>query len=218
MKKVVLLAVFAVVGLTSVNAQEDKKDKDFKEDVNEVVDMAKEGGFYVGANIGISLINSAVTLGNTADDYGSFNFGFDAAYLFEVIPNLEVGLLVGYTQFVASGEYTYFDGDSSDGTIITADFKDASFVPISSSARYYFADRKFFGGLDLGYAINVSGDEGVDGGLYLRPKFGFNLGAVTLIGSFQKVGGGIDYNTSGNVNSYQLDGFNSFNVGVEFGF
>ena len=212
MKKVLFIAALAVFSFTTVNAQEDKKD--FNEGVNEVVDMAKEGGFYVGANIGISLINSAVTVGNTGDDYGSFNFGFDAAYLFEVIPNLEVGALVGYTQFVASGEYTYID----EGTIIKADFKDASFVPISTSARYYFADRKFFGGLDLGYAIKVSGDDGVDGGLYLRPKFGFNLGNITLIGSFQKVGGGVDHNSSGNINTYKLDGFNSFNVGVEFGF
>ena len=214
MKKLLVLAAFAVFSLTSVNAQEENT-------MDKVVDQAKNGGFYVGANIGFSVINSAVTVGNTDDDYGSFNFGFDAAYLFEVMENLEVGILVGYTQFLASGSYTDFRGydqDTGYPIYVEADFKDAAFVPVSSSARYYFGDRRFFGGLDLGYAINVGGDDGVDGGLYLRPKFGFNLGAVTLIGSYQKVGGGVDSSTTGGVNNYTLDGFNSFNVGAEFSF
>lgn len=49
MKKVLLIAAFAVVGLLSVNAQEN----DNKSDFDEVVEMAKGGGFYVGANIGL---------------------------------------------------------------------------------------------------------------------------------------------------------------------
>ena len=97
MKKVFLIAAIAVFGFTTVNAQEE--DKSFKEDVNNVVEMAKGGGFYVGANIGVPL--------SGAGDLASFNFGFDAAYLFEVIPNLEVGGLIGYTHFIGDGTYTY---------------------------------------------------------------------------------------------------------------
>ena len=210
MKKLIILAAIAVFGFSNVNAQEGGDSNG----VDKVIDQAKEGGFYVGANFGFSVINSSRNpIYNdyyNNDDFGSFNFGFDVAYLFEVIPNLEVGLLVGYTHFIADGNYYGNNGKVK--------FEDASFVPISTSARYYFLDRKLFGGLDLGYAVNVSGDDGVDGGLYFRPKFGYNLGAVTLIASFQKVGGNSDYYDNDGDYYYSIGGFSSFNVGAEFSF
>ncbi len=209
MKKLVVIAAFAVFSLTNVNAQDG---------VDKVVEQAKNGGFKVGANVGFSLINSSRYAFNydNDDDFGSFNFGFDVAYLFEVIDNLEVGLLVGYTHFIADGNY-YNDFNDGNG-VVKIKFKDASFVPISSTARYYFADHKFFGGLDLGYAIKVSGDDDVDGGLFLRPKFGFNLGVITLIASYQRVGSGVDYSNNNGVKYYSLSEFSSFNVGAEFSF
>jgi len=179
MKKLFLLAALAVFGFSTMNAQDG---------VDKVIDQAKNGGFYLGANFGFSVINSsvinAIPGADDVDDFGSFNFGFDAAYLFEVMENFEVGLLVGYTHYIADGRY--YNG-FDDGDFVYADFKDASFIPIAPSARYYFADHKFFGGMDLGYAINVSGDDAVDGGLYFRPKFGFDLGPVTLIASYQRI-------------------------------
>jgi len=201
MKKVLVLAAFAVFGLTTMNAQDG---------VDKVINQAKNGGFKVGANLGLAVSSAS-------KDFGSFNFGFDAAYLFEVMENLEVGLLVGYTQFVADGRYSYevYD-DNGDFTTLSFDYKDASFVPISSSARYYFGDRKFFGGIDLGYAINVNGD--ADDGFYYRPKFGYNLGMITIIASYQGISGGVDYHNGTGFNSVSLSGFNSFNAGVEFGF
>ena len=198
MKKLILLAAFAVFGLSNVNAQDG---------VDKVIDQAKQGGFKVGANIGIAVSSAS-------SDFGSFNFGFDAAYLFEVIDNLEVGLLVGYTQFVASGEGYYYEN----GDYLLADYKDASFVPIAASGRYYFNDRKMFGGLDLGYAIKVGGDDAVDGGFYYRPKFGFDLGKVVLWAGYQGISGGVKTYTGNNYNAVSGSGFNSFNVGVEFGF
>ena len=211
MKKLIILAVIAVFGFSNVNAQ-DGNDSG----VNKVIEQAKDGGFYVGANVGFSLIGSTIYGSSSNDNFGSFNFGFDAAYLFGVIPNLEVGLLAGYTQFLASGQYTSWEVDNNGGNYVLVDFKDASFVPIAASGRYYFADRKFFGGLDLGVGINVSGDAKT--GFYARPKFGFNLNKITLIASFQSISGGQDYQSSNGYNAYSLNGFKSFNVGIEYGF
>jgi len=207
MKKVVVLAMLMFAGFSSAIAQEG---------TNEFVEKAKNGGFYLGANFGFSVINSTVINAipgvNDVDDFGSFNFGFDGAYLFEVIDNLEVGLLVGYTHYIADGSYIK---DFEDGDYVYADFKDASFVPIAPSARYYFGDHRFFGGMDLGFAINVSGDDAVDSGLYFRPKFGFDLGPVTLIASYQRITGDADYNDSNGNTYYSLSGFSSFNFGAE---
>ena len=211
MKKLILLAAIAVFGFSNVNAQ-DGNDSG----VNKVIEQAKDGGFYVGANIGFSLISSNIYNNSSNEDFGSFNFGFDAAYLFGVIPNLEVGLLAGYTQFIASGQYTRYEEDNDGGNFVLVDFKDASFVPIAASGRYYFADRKFFGGLDLGVGINVSGDAKT--GFYARPKFGFNLNKITLIASFQSISGGQDYNNSNGVSAVSLNGFKSINAGIEYGF
>lgn len=130
-----------------------------------------------------------------------------------MIPNLEVGLLTGYTQFLASGQYA---DRSNSGNVFFVDYKDASFVPIAASGRYYFASRKFFGGLDLGADINVSGD--AETGVFVRPKFGFNLNKITLIAFYQSISGGQDYNSSNNGNVVSINGFNSINVGIEYGF
>jgi hypothetical protein len=208
MKKLLFFTVIAVLGFNTANAQDDTNTT-----ASSVMEMAKGGGFYAGANIGISLLNDNYYYSDSNnEDYGSFNFGFDVAYLFEVIDNLEVGGLLGYTQFVASGKYA---SGTNNGNIVFVNFKDASFIPITASARYYFADHKFFGGIDLGVAVNVSGDAKT--GFYARPKFGFDLGKIALIASFQSISGGQNYN-SGNINTYSLNGFKSVNFGAEFGF
>jgi len=201
MKKNVLFAAIAVFGIFTINAQNGGNDG-----VDKVIAQAKNGGFYVGANIGLPL--------SGAGDIASLNAGFDVAYLFEVMDHLEVGGLLGFTNYFSNGDnYVYTDDNNN---IIITDYKDASFIPISSTARYYFADDKFFGGIDLGFAINVSGD--ADSGLYVRPKFGFNLGVVSLIASYQSISGGVDYNGYNNSSITSVSGFNSFNIGAEFGF
>ncbi|MGY0392278.1 hypothetical protein ACW5R3_06975 [Bizionia sp. KMM 8389] len=195
MKRSVLFAALFVFSFVTIQAQD-------------IMEKAKSGGFYVGANIGLPL--------SATSDISAFNFGFDGAYLFEVIDNLEVGGLVGYTHFIADGSYNYSSFWDEDFVVIE-DYKDASFIPIAASARYYFADRKFFGGLDLGVGVNVSGD--AKSGFYARPKFGFDLGALALIASFQSISGGVDYGDTYYGGSYVSgSGFNSFNFGVEFGF
>lgn len=193
MKKLLLLTALITFSFNSLYAQD------------EVMEKAKSGSFYAGANIGLPI--------STASDITSFNFGFDVAYLFELIDNLEVGGLFGYTHFVG-GDERVFDFDN--GNNITVDYKDASFLPIAATARYYFADHKFFGGIDLGVAINVAGDAKT--GFYARPKFGFDLGTIALIASFQSISGGTDYNNTNNNYYVTSSGFTSFNFGVEFGF
>lgn len=171
----------------------------------DVEEKAKAGSFYLGANIGAPLSN--------ASEISSFNFGFDGAYLFELIENLEVGGLLGYTHFIGDGVY-YYDGNNQ------YKYKDVSFIPIAASGRYYFADHTFFGGLDLGIGINAAGD--AKSGFYARPKFGYNLGTLSLIASFQSISGGSDYkhfnDNNPNNDVVKSKGFNSFNFGVEFGF
>ncbi|WP_104735951.1 hypothetical protein [Hanstruepera ponticola] len=181
MKKLLL---FVALVIFSLNAK--------AQDIEEKI---KGGGFYVGANIGLPI--------SGASDISTFNFGFDVAYLFELIDNLEVGGLLGYTHFV---------GDDFFGT----KYEDASFIPIAASARYYFANHRFFGGVDLGVGINAAGD--AKSGFYARPKFGFDLGTVALIASFQSISGGTDYRNNGTYYYRSYSSFTSFNFGVEFGF
>lgn len=179
----------------------------FNAKAQDIEEKIKGGGFYAGVNVGLPL--------STASDVSSFNFGFDVAYLFEIIDNLEVGPLLGYSHFIGDGDYGYYAGNS--GNYFIRAYDDASFLPIAASARYYFADDRFFGGIDLGVAVNVAGD--AKSGLYARPKFGFDLGVVALIASFQSISGGVDYGDTYNGGTYvSSSGFNSFNFGVEFGF
>ncbi|MCF6223048.1 MAG: hypothetical protein L3J34_04900 [Flavobacteriaceae bacterium] len=205
-----LLVTIVLLGFGIINAQEKvkegiKKGADAVEtEAVKLYNQAKTGGFKAGANIGLPI--------QGASDVSSFNFGADIAYLFEIMENLEVGGLVGYTVYNGDGKYEVYDGGEG---VVVKNYKDAGFVPISTTARYYFSNRKFFGGLDLGYAINVSGD--ANGGLFVRPKFGFNFGKITLIGSFQRISGGVDY-YEGNVNVFKISGFTSANFGIEYGF
>lgn len=175
---------------------------------DDVMDKAKNGSFYVGFNMGLPVSN--------INEIASINLGGDVAYLFELIDNLEVGGLIGYTHYIGDGTYYY----ENNGNTLIVDYKDASFIPLAATARYYFGDDKFFGGLDLGLGINVSGDAKT--GLYARPKFGFDIGKLALIASFQNISGGTDYKNlndgNGNNNVIKTSGYSSFNIGVEFGF
>ena len=226
MKKLLFFAAIAVFSLTSINAQEKTTKSDVKKATDAVEEgakvvgdeavkqynKAKTGGFKVGANIGIPM--------QDATDVSSFNIGADIAWLWEVAPNWEVGGLAGITQIFGDGTYKYVNdpydykiaAKSTDG--IVAHYSDETFLPIAVTGRWYFSDRKMYAGLDLGYAIHIAGD--ADGGFYARPKFGYNLGKVNLVGSFQHIGGGVKFHDS--INTWSVSGFNSANFGVEFAF
>ncbi len=220
MKKLLFFAAFAVFGLT-MSAQEKTTKSDVKKVTsaveNEAVkqyNKAKTGGFKVGANIGLPM--------QEAGDIASFNMGADIAWLWEVAPNWEVGGLTGFTQIFGDGTYKYINdpydfesklaAKSTDGIVV--DYSNESFIPIAATGRWYFSDRKMYVGADLGYAIHVAGD--ADGGFYFRPKFGWNFGKVNLVGSFQRISGGVHHLNT--VDAYSVSGFNSANIGVEFAF
>lgn len=80
MKKLLLIAVIAAFGFTSVNAQ--------------------EGGIKLGLGFGLPL--------GDAETVSSFNLAFDAAYLINVADSFQVGPTVGYSHFFGKEYDTFF--------------------------------------------------------------------------------------------------------------
>lgn len=111
-------------------------------------------------------IHGGAPLGD-ADDISSFELGGDIAYLFDPIGILEVGPLVGYSQFF--GE----DG-----------FDDLQFIPVAASGRVSLP-QLFFVGVDLGYAFGL--DDNVDGGFYYRPQIGYNFFKFAILVSYSGI-------------------------------
>ncbi|OMP30576.1 hypothetical protein BKM32_09995 [Mangrovimonas sp. DI 80] len=185
-----------------------KAQTDSEEVSDDMIEKIKTGGFKIGADVGFPLSGTT--------DISNFNFGFYGTYLVEVAENLEVGGLVGYTHFSGDGYYERYlpNNGGSNGTSIRIDNDSNSFLPIAASARYHFMDHAFFAALDLGFALNVSGD--ADTGMYFRPKFGYNLGMINLLASFQVITAEVDHSAQGYF--YNVNGFNSFNIGIEYSF
>lgn len=135
-------------------------------------------------------ISGGLPLGDVKD-YSSFNLSVDAAYLFEVADMVYVGPLVSYSHYFAKD----FEGTKID---------DIQHLPIAASGRINFGlDKAVFLGADLGYAIGIS--DGLDGGIYYRPKIGYDFGGAAVILSYT----GIDEDKIT---------VNSLNLGVEFSF
>lgn len=145
--------------------------------------LKKGGGAKIGLYVGLP----------TGDfNNASYLFlGGEFSYLAEVAPGFELGGLVGYSHyFIDDDYYPYY-----------YDVEDVKFLPIAFSTRFYFGERKFFAGMDLGFAIGL--DNGNDGGFFYRPKFGFNLGNVNLIAAYRGV----------SVNGVNVE---SLTAGIEF--
>lgn len=142
-------------------------------------------------------VNKDIKLGISAGlpigdikDYSSVNLAIDAAYLFEVADMVYVGPLVSYSHYFAK-EFEGYKG------------KDTQHLPLAASGRINFGlENSIFLGADIGYAIGLS--TGSDGGIYYRPKVGYDFGGVAAIVSYT----GID-------DEWTL---NSLNLGVEFSF
>lgn len=136
-------------------------------------------------------VHGGVPVGDVSDSH-NFDIGVDVAYMFNTMGVFQFGGLVGYSH--------YF-GDSMEAMGIEIDIDDAQFLPVAATGRASLGDAVFVG-LDLGYGIGLN--DGNDGGFFYRPKLGFDLFGIGIVGSYE---------------GFSMDGgtVSSVNVGVEFG-
>ena len=124
-------------------------------------------------------VNAGIPVGDISDA-SDLNIGADVAYLLG-FDMFQAGPMIGYNRFLVK------------------DFDDVSFLPIAGTARFGLAGLEL--GADVGYALGLT--EGLDGGFYYRPKIGFSLFGLGLIGSYTGI---------------SVDGatYSSVNIGAEF--
>ena|SRR5690554_1879253 len=189
MKKVLLIAAFAVFAFTTVQSQNMK----------------------AGASI-------ALPVGD-AGDASSIGAQLDFAYFFDINEAFKVGPMASFFYYFGkkydTTEMDYDDNGFPIGIREVSKTGDGfMFLPIGASARYIIED--FFFGADLGYGIGLSPD-GNDGGFFFRPKAGYNFGSIAAILSYsgisRKYTAATPYGTVSNTST-----FGSINAGVEFSF
>lgn len=144
------------------------------------VSNAQENKFTAGVNVGLPL-------GDIKDAY-NVNFGVDVAYNFSLVKNLEGGLGVGYSHFVAKGQ-TF------------PKIEDVGLIPVYASLKFLISD-SIFVGTDLGYGIGISPD-GNDGGLFYQPKFGYRSDEFDVFLGYKNF-------------SVDDSNFSSINVGINY--
>lgn len=125
-------------------------------------------------------VNAGIPVGDISDA-SDLNVGADIAYLMG-FETFQLGPMVGYNHFFRD------------------DLDDLSFLPIAATARFGLAGLEL--GADVGYALGISPD-GNDGGFYYKPKIGFSLFGIGLIGSYTSI-------------SRDGGSASSINLGVEF--
>ena len=132
MKKLILVGAIALCGV--VNAQ-------------------SGAGFKLGAHVGLPTGDA-----NTAY---SFQLGVDAAYMFPVAAEFNLGIASGYSSWIGK-------------TISGFKVPSLSMVPLAAAAEYKFTPQ-FSLGVDLGYAF-LFADGTSDGGFYYQPKVAYHFG------------------------------------------
>ncbi len=118
-------------------------------------------------------LNAGIPVGDV-DDSHSFMGSADIAYRVDIIKLLDIGGVVGYSHFFeedARVDFGLFDDDMQ-------------FITAAGTARLRIL-AILFAGTDLGYAIGVG--SGSDGGFYLRPQVGLNLGIVNVLVSYSNI-------------------------------
>lgn len=146
---------------------------------------AQEGSFSIGASVG------AVT--GDISDFFSYSFSVDAAYMFEMSDQFDLGVTASYLSYIGKDKVLG----------IAVDIDNGGFLPLAAAARYK-ASEKFVLGADIGYAIGIAPSDN-DGGFYYRPMIGYNLNARTQI--------------TASYSGISTDGstFANFGIGVMFG-
>lgn len=143
-----------------------------------------------------------VIFGTTVNEvYGSKsgNIGGGVAYYFQPVQNLRVGPMVLFDHFLSNDEYGL----------------DASFLDIAASAKYNFIPA-LFGGLDLGYAVAL--DEGMEGGLMVRPRFGWSTRLTDLYIAYKGILAEQNYYEGSEYNFSAVNSLSSVTLGLNFKF
>ena len=142
MKKVFFTGALALLGAVSVNAQ-------------------SLGNFKLGAHVGVPVG------GDDADSKSwDFNTGVDAAYVWKVAHNFDLGITTGYSHFIGKKVVPVPNGIESVNTSFGV-------IPLAATAQYNF-EQKFFIGTDLGYAF-YTGENTEGGDFYFQPKVGYTI-------------------------------------------
>lgn len=137
MKKVILAGAIALCGVVSAQSM---------------------GNFKLGAHIGLPV-------GDAADGY-NLNLGVDAAYMWPVAAEFNLGIASGYSAWLGKTVNYPILGDVKFDTL--------GLVPIAVSGQYKISPQ-FSLGVDLGYGILFGGGES-DGGFYYQPKAAYHFG------------------------------------------
>ena len=119
-------------------------------------------------------LNGGVHVGDAEEAY-SFHASGDVAYRIDIINLLDIGGIVGYTH--------YF-GDNYEVENLRFQAEDLQFISLAGTARLRLLSLLFVG-TDLGYAIGIGDDS--DGGFYVRPQIGVNLGIVNVLASYSNI-------------------------------
>lgn len=113
-------------------------------------------------------LNAGVPVGDVAD-FSSFALGLELKGQLMETNHVGIGLTTGYTHF--------FGKDN---------FEDFGSIPLGAFIRAYPKSSGFFAGLDAGYNI-ITGDNDLDGGLYLRPQLGYHNYNWNVFGFYNHV-------------------------------
>lgn len=131
---------------------------------------AQEGQFKAGVDLGLPI-------GDAGDLY-SFNFGVNAAYMWNIAEGFDVGIGAGFSSYTGKevdgfGGFDFDDEDFDFDDLDGGKFKveTASFIPVYGTAQYSFSE-KIFAGADLGYGIAIA-PSGMESGLLYQPKVGY---------------------------------------------
>ncbi|MCH4823342.1 hypothetical protein ML462_09150 [Gramella lutea] len=123
--------------------------------------------FTFGLNAGIPL--------SDVEDTHNFYGSADIAYRVDIIKLLDIGGAIGYSHFFKDNDLQIFDAFDHD---------DLQFITAAGTARLRIL-AILFAGTDLGYAIGLGSDS--DGGLFLRPHLGVNLGIANVLVSYTNI-------------------------------